>query len=307
MAFQRARPFDRRPGKNESGYAAASPAAKKPLTLTDYFLDTLSNPLGTAVKLACASRARSRQLITQLELRIGGLVFVWAALVLLAILPQLANPITPISTLRDLIEIVGPYMLIGAAPVAGYLLARAAFPRGNFTAQPDIRLAIFGRWRKLSFIEARRHPDYGPFGYMASLLIGMLLNVPVRALEFFVSVPAVNHHAPGWSQAIFLAMAGDAAAMGFLYMVCFVLALRTVPWFPRMLLAVWAIDFMMQFAIASLVASMPGLPDDVAQPLVVLLQSNLIKVAISAAVWLPYLLLSDRVNVTYRCRAAVAA
>lgn len=307
MSLHPDRTFVPRPDKSESGFAAACSTAKKPLTLRDYFIDTWASPLRTAVKLASAGRARSRELITQLELRIGGLVFVWAALVLLAILPQLAKPITPITSLRDLCEIVGPYMLIGGAPVAGYLLARAAFPRGNFTAQPDIRLAIFGRWRKLSFIEARRHPDYGPFGYMASLLIGMLLNVPVRALEFFVSVPAVNHHAPGWSQAIFLAMAGDAAAMGFLYMVCFVLALRTVPWFPRMLLAVWAIDFMMQFAIASLVASMPGLPGDVARPLVVLLQSNLIKVAISAAVWLPYLLLSDRVNVTYRCRTAVAA
>jgi hypothetical protein len=33
-----------------------------------------------------------------------------------------------------------------------------------------------------------------------------------------------------------------------------------------------------------------------------MLEGNLKKVLISAAIWLPYLILSDRVNVTYRQR-----
>jgi len=90
--------------------------------------------------------------------------------------------------------------------------------------------------------------------------------------------------------------------MSFFYSVCFVLALRSVPYFPRMLLFAWGLDITAQLAIAKQVAAMPHLPHMVAEPLLDLLQGNITKVLISAFVWLPYLILSERVNVTYRQR-----
>jgi hypothetical protein len=62
------------------------------------------------------------------------------------------------------------------------------------------------------------------------------------------------------------------------------------------------LDVAMQLLIAQLVAGTPGLPGSVAEPLQGLLSGNIKKVLISAALWLPYLLLSARVNVTYRSR-----
>ena len=47
-----------------------------------------------------------------------------------------------------------------------------------------------------------------------------------------------------------------------------------------------------------------AIPPEVVEPLVQLLNGNITKVLISAAIWLPYLLLSDRINVTYRHRIA---
>ena len=46
----------------------------------------------------------------------------------------------------------------------------------------------------------------------------------------------------------------------------------------------------------------PGLPPAVASALHTLLDGNVKKVLISVGLWLPYLLLSARVNVTYRSR-----
>jgi hypothetical protein len=58
----------------------------------------------------------------------------------------------------------------------------------------------------------------------------------------------------------------------------------------------------MQFAIAEQVAFMRETPPQVAEALFTLLRGNLDKVMISAFVWLPYLILSERVNVTFRQR-----
>jgi hypothetical protein len=140
---------------------------------------------------------------------------------------------------------------------------------------------------------------------MASLLIGMLLNVAIRSFEFLLAVPAMNHHAPEWGTTIFHMMAFDVIAMNFLYGVCFVMALRSIPLFPRMLLFAWFMDLFMQLAIARSVASVADLPATVALALQELLSGNVTKVLISVAVWLPYLLLSERVNVTYRSRRPI--
>jgi hypothetical protein len=58
----------------------------------------------------------------------------------------------------------------------------------------------------------------------------------------------------------------------------------------------------MQLATAKLVASAGYVPPQVAEALHHLLYGNVEKVMISVAIWLPYLLLSKRVNVTYRSR-----
>jgi hypothetical protein len=84
------------------------------------------------------------------------------------------------------------------------------------------------------------------------------------------------------------------------------MALRSVPLFPRMLLFAWMMDISLQVAIAQHVTANGDLPRTVAFALEGLLKSNVTKVLISAGLWIPYLLLSDRVNVTYRSRTRVA-
>lgn len=197
-----------------------------------------------------------------------------------------------------------PYAMIALAPVIGFRLATAAFPEGEEKWDPQFRLAVVGRWKDVDRQTARRHKMFGPVGFMTSLLIGLLLNVVVRSAEFLLAVPAVTMSGPDWAQAIFLAMAFEVVAMNFLYVVCFVMALRTIPLFPRMLALTWLFDIVIQMSTASVVAAQEELPRDVAVALIDLLQGNITKVLISVLIWLPYLLLSDRVNVTYRNRVA---
>jgi hypothetical protein len=77
-----------------------------------------------------------------------------------------------------------------------------------------------------------------------------------------------------------------------------------VPLFPRLLVAIWGLDLAFQLVTAELVAGTAGLPPEVATALHGLLEGNVKKALISMALWLPYLLLSRRVNVTYRSRIA---
>jgi hypothetical protein len=58
----------------------------------------------------------------------------------------------------------------------------------------------------------------------------------------------------------------------------------------------------MQLGIATAVAGTQGLPPTVAGALHTLLDGNVKKVLISVFLWLPYLLMSKRVNVTFRHR-----
>ncbi|MES2493117.1 MAG: DUF2569 domain-containing protein [Pseudomonadota bacterium] len=250
---------------------------------------------------------RSAAVPRALNARIEAFTLIWAAVFIAISLPRLVSPATAPRGLFDALAVAVPYLLIALAPLAGHRLAAASFPSGIRTAQPGIRLSVYGRWRSLSVLDARANPSFGPAGFMASLLIGLLLNIPVRSVEFVVAMPAVSGNAPGWSQALFLLLAADVVVMSFFYMVCFVMALRTVPLFPRMLLFAWVLDVTAQMIIAREIGAMPGLPAQVALPLRELLHGNIVKVMISAFVWLPYLILSERVNVTYRQRASAAA
>ena len=89
---------------------------------------------------------------------------------------------------------------------------------------------------------------------------------------------------------------------GVAYAVAFAAALRRSPVFPTFLMAIWSADIATQLGIANVVTRSTHLPADVAMALHQLLEGNVTKVLISVCLWLPYLLLSTRVNVTYRQR-----
>jgi hypothetical protein len=114
-------------------------------------------------------------------------------------------------------------------------------------------------------------------------------------------MPVVPAGAPRWLQTLHFAMTLDVVLFTSLYAVAFVAALRRVPLFPRLLLAIWLGDVAMQLITAQLAVG-TDLPAKVASALQAFLTGNVKKVLISMGLWLPYLLLSTRVNVTYRHR-----
>jgi hypothetical protein len=254
-----------------------------------------------------ASLSEKSYVITRfLDRRMGLIGLAWLVIVTPLAAWRLATPAAPIHKLADAsTELLG-YGLVIIAPIIGFMLARAASRSTAMNAQTHFRFALLGRWQKLAPVEAQALPAYGVFGFMASLLVGLLLNVVIRTVEFFTAVPAMGAHAPYWGRALFALMSADVVITGFLYMVAFVMALRAIPLFPRMLGFVWLLDITMQMFIAQQIGQIPGVPANVTGPLVDLLQDNITKVLISILVWLPYLLLSERVNVTYRHRTQSA-
>jgi len=246
------------------------------------------------------SAAQSAALLVSLDSRLDGILKSWLLLAGLASAARLAMvprtvPLASLSTFTS-------YMLLVVAPVASTLLALRWFADGHLQPQPTTRLARFGSWRSVNRAEAERHPLYGANGIMVSLLIGMMLNVPVRAAEYLTAMPPLPAIAPRWLSTLHFAMTLDVVIFGSLYMIAFVAALRRVPLFPRLLVAIWVGDLAMQMATAKLVTAAGPLPSAVSTALHHMLEGNVKKVLISMALWLPYLLLSTRVNVTYRHR-----
>ena len=233
--------------------------------------------------------------------RIAAAWFVCSALLAMV---KLATSPTPIHKLADAMPIIVAYSAVIIAPICGYFIAHRAFVAVRPPERLAFHLSFPGRWKRIGIEEARAHPLFGPVGFLASLLIGLLLNVVVRTGEYLVAVPAMGAHAPDWGMAIFVAMTADVVIMSFFYMVAFVMALRSIPLFPRMLLYAWLVDVFMQLIIASYVAGIGTVPARVETPLIALLQGNVTKVLISVAVWMPYLIMSQRVNLTYRSRIA---
>lgn len=197
-----------------------------------------------------------------------------------------------------------PYILLILAPFASLVLALRWFADGDHQPQPRFRFARVGRWRQLTNAEAGIHPLYGCSGLMVSLALGMLINVPFRALEFLGAMPALSGDVPAWLSVLHAMMTIDAVVMTSLYAIAFVAAIRHVPLFPRLLVAIWTLDLTLQFATARIVDATPGLPQAVGTALDDLLDGNVQKVLISILLWAPYLLLSKRVNVTFRRRVA---
>jgi hypothetical protein len=243
-------------------------------------------------------------LLSSLENRFERILIGWLLFAGLCCAARIAVSPLPHGTLPAIAGIA-PYILLVTAPFISAMLALRWFARGEDQPQPVIRLSRVGSWRTVNKADARRHPLYGTTGLMVSLLIGMLLNVPVRALEYLAAMPPVGPVSPPWLSTLRFAMTLDVVLFTSLYMVAFVAALRRAPLFPRLLTAIWLGDITMQFATARMAAA-THLPDSVAVALQGLLEGNLKKVLISIAIWLPYLLLSKRVNVTFRQRVPAA-
>jgi len=244
-------------------------------------------------------RAKSTALLLSIEARLPRIMTIWFGAAILACALRIA--VSPIHTAPDLSTFL-PYALLVGAPLVSMGLALIWFADGDSLPQPRARLAVFGRWRSVDRAEAQRQPLYGSGGIMVSLLVGMLFNVPVRALEYLAAMPALSGRVPDWLSTLHVALTLDVVLLSGLYTIAFVAALRRVPLFPRLLVAIWAIDIAMQLGIASAVAGTGGLPHTVGDALHNLLDGNVKKVLISACLWLPYLLMSKRVNVTFRHR-----
>ena len=245
-------------------------------------------------------KSRSAALLLTIDNRLDRILQGW--LLLAGLLSAARISFTPHPYGSPVLSTWVSYMLVVVAPFASTLLALRWFRDGHLQSQPVTRLAQFGRWQSVSRFEAQRHPLYGTSGIMVSLLVGMMLNVPVRALEYLAAMPPLPHGAPAWLSALHFAMTFDVVLFGSLYMIAFVAALRRVPLFPRLLVAIWVGDLAMQLFTAQLVTRAGDLPSDVASALHMLLDGNVKKTLISVGLWLPYLLLSKRVNVTYRSR-----
>lgn len=246
-------------------------------------------------------RSRAAGILIALEGRLDRLMQAW--LLAAGIACALRIAFNPIRGSVD-VETLAPYVLLIMAPFASMVLAMRWFREGDRIAQPKTRLAFIGRWRDVDPAEARAHHLYGAGGIMVSLLIGILLNLPVRALEYLTAMPALAGSIPSWLSTLSFLMTLDVVVFGSLYTVAFVAALRRVPLFPRLLVAIWILDLTMQAVIFYIISGTTGVPSGVAGALHALLNGNMQKVLISACVWLPYLLISKRVNVTYRHRVA---
>ena len=255
----------------------------------------------TTARLAAESQRIASFIDRRLSTLLGGWVIVTVIaggiklVILQAALPKLAR-------VDAMAGLAMTYLVIAAAPVVGYALTRGSFPSGITTRQPAVRLARIGRWTDLTPVEARQQPNFGMSGLLVSLVAGLLLSIAMRMAEYWLAMPAVPQGAPAWAVAMFRIMTFDLIFISFLYAVCITMALRAVPLFPRMLGYTWLCDLLMQLAIARHAMSFNGLPAEVSGPLQVFLAGNIKKVLISVVIWVPYLLISNRVNVTFRHR-----
>lgn len=249
---------------------------------------------------------KSVALVLSMQVNLQRILAIWVLAGAFACGVRLAFPVTPYdgSPWTSGTGIL-PYLLVIGAPVGSLLLGLKLFPAGRLHAQPAFRLAKIGRWRKIDCLRAREMSQFGLYGVMASLLMGIALNVPVRTLEFLSAVPALGSFSPSWYVSLYAVMLADVVLLSSLYMFAFAMALRTAPLFPRFLVMVWGVDLLAQLGIAQMVAGIDNVPHAVDMALLDLLTGNVKKVLISTALWLPYLLLSERVNVTFRNRVSV--
>lgn len=246
-------------------------------------------------------RGSSQAIVLGLESGLGRIGLLWLILASLACAARLATGSTAALPTVDMTLAAAPYLFVISMPVASLLLADRWFRDPDRTAS-SFPLWRSRHWRGASLEELRGNPSYGVAGVMAALLVGLLLNIPLRVGEFLMAVPALGTAPPAWFAALHRWMLLDTVLLTSAYAVTFVAALRRMPVFPRLLVAVWTLDLAMQLAIARGVATAGPLPPEVEVALQSLLTGNMKKVLISVSIWLPYLILSRRVNATYRRR-----
>ncbi len=245
---------------------------------------------------------RSVAVVRSLDSEMPLILLMWVAVATFACVMRIGLPDAPTNGVHWTVAL--PYILVVGGPVLAVMLALRLFPSGALYTQPEIRLSRYGRWAQLDCVKVRRLPKFGAAGLMALLLLGILLNVPVRTFEFLVAMPAVDQATSGALRLAVYAMTADVVITSSLYAVAFVMALRLVPWFPRFLGIVWGLDLLAQLAIGQLVSGQQ-IPGDVNTALSLMLEGNIQKAGIGIALWLPYLIMSDRVNLTYRNRVRI--
>src|SRR6185295_2180275 len=124
-------------------------------------------------------RSRSTAVLLAIDTRLHGILKYW--LLVAGLLAALRIALSSGSAGADALSTFSSYMLVVVAPFVSTLLALRWFRDGYRQAQPEFRLAQVGRWTNVSRAEAQRHALYGTSGIMVSLLVGMMMNVPVRA------------------------------------------------------------------------------------------------------------------------------
>lgn len=251
--------------------------------------------------MSLSLQGRAARLLAGLEGGLNRIMTLWLVLAMSACSMRVG--LASMSAGHTGVGTVFPYILVTIAPLLSISFAMRWFSDTDLMTAKQSRLELVGKWREVSLNEAKANPLYGPGGFMVSLLIGILLNVPVRLAEYLVAIPAIPAEVPAWLSTLHLMMTADVVVMTSLYTVVFVAALKRAPIFPALLMCVWAIDLSMQLVIAEMVTA-EGLPSGVAAPLHGLLEGNVKKALISVGLWLPYLILSRRVNVTYRRRVS---
>jgi hypothetical protein len=247
--------------------------------------------------MIAALEGRGSRFVCRLEVGVRMMSLIWLVVAIWVCAARNWATLTR-SSLPDLLWII----LVISAPVMALRWALNRFSSEAPVSQPRFRLARVGRWRHIDFSECRKFKEFGPGGFMAALLIGLLVNVAIRTFEFFAAMPLPTLPAPIWIHALFMLMSLDLLILSSCYAIAFALALRRVPLFPRVLAGTWMLDMFAQIAMGQAIHLVSGVPAAVQMQLDALLHGNLQKVAISVTVWLPYLLLSRRVNLTYRQR-----
>ena len=134
-------------------------------------------------------RSRAAALLLTLEARLDRIMIIWLLVAGFACMLRIA--LSPLAVPFDIGAML-PYLLLVLAPMASMVMALRWFAEGDRQPQPQVRLSRIGRWTSVGRHEAKAHALYGTGGIMVSLLVGMLLNVPVRALEYLGSMPAIS-------------------------------------------------------------------------------------------------------------------
>jgi len=144
-----------------------------------------------------------------------------------------------------------------------------------------------------------RHPSYGAGGLMLSLLLALAATAILRGASFLTAIPAAGSQSSPWLDSLHGWLTADATIACSLYAVAFAAGLRRSAHFPALLASAWAIDLAMQLVMGSAAETMM-LPPAVGEAFARLLHGNLTRLLVSIAIWLPYLVMSERVAVTYR-------